>query len=81
MRELGQSLWSAKAELDQLSHKGLQSGGTDSVVDHVAKTWCYAFWDFQIKEGMLPCGVSISETDTNFSALEIKAEGLSNRSI
>ncbi|MBC8769853.1 DNA polymerase III subunit alpha [Arenibacter sp. BSSL-BM3] len=75
MRELGKVYGLQKAELDQLSNKGLQSGGTDSVVDRVAKLGAMLL-GFPNQRSMHACGVIISEEPiTNFSALEIKPKG------
>ena len=76
MRELGKVYGLQKAELDQLSRNGLQSGGTDSVVDRVVKFGAMLS-GFPNKRSMHACGVIISEQPiTNFSALEIKPKGL-----
>ncbi len=75
MRELGKVYGLQKAELDQLSREGLQSGGTDSVVDRVAKLGAMLI-GFPNQRSMHACGVIISEEPiTNFSALEIKPKG------
>ncbi|QCX02354.1 DNA polymerase III subunit alpha [Aggregatimonas sangjinii] len=75
MRELGKVYGLQKAELDQLSRNGLQSSGTDSVVDRVAKLGAMLL-GFPNQRSMHACGVIISEEPiTNFSALEIKPKG------
>ena len=75
MRELGKVYGLQKAELDQLSRNGLQSGGTDSVADRVAKLGTMLL-GFPNQRSMHACGVIISEEPiTNFSALEIKPKG------
>ncbi|MCL4144769.1 UNVERIFIED_CONTAM: hypothetical protein GTU68_055121, partial [Idotea baltica] len=75
MRELGKVYGLQKAELDQLSNRGLQSGGSDSVVDRVAKLGAMLL-GFPNQRSMHACGVIISEEPiTNFSALEIKPKG------
>jgi len=75
MRELGKVYGLQKAELDQLSRNGPQSGGTDSVIDRVAKFGAMLS-GFPNQRSMHACGVIISEEPiTNFSALEIKPKG------
>lgn len=75
MRELGKVYGLQKAELDQLSRNGLQSGGTDSVVDRVAKLGAMLL-GFPNQRSMHACGVIISEEPiTNFSAFDIKPKG------
>ncbi len=75
MRELGKVYGLQKAELDQLSRRGLRSGDTDSVVEHVAKLGAM-LTGFPNQRSMHACGVIISEEPiTNFSALEIKPKG------
>jgi len=72
-----------KAELDQLSHKGLQSGENGFALLIMLAKLGAMLWDFQNpkKYACLRCN-HIRRTDkANFSALEIKAEGFSNRSI
>lgn len=75
MRELGKVYGLQKAELDQLSRKGVQYNATDSVVAHVAKLGAMLL-GFPNQRSMHACGVIISEEPiTNYSALEIKPKG------
>ena len=75
MRELGKVYGLQKAELDQLSRKGVQINGSDSVIAHVAKLGAMML-GFPNQRSMHACGVIISEEPiTNYSALEIKPKG------
>ena len=75
MRELGKVYGLQKAELDQLSRKGVEASGTDSIVEKVAKMGSMLL-GFPNQRSMHACGVIISEEPiTNFSALELKPKG------
>ena len=75
MRELGKVYGLQKAELDQLSRKGVQVNGSDSVIARVAKLGAMLL-GFPNQRSMHACGVIISEEPiTNYSALEIKPKG------